>query len=81
MIILVVNAGSSSLKYQLIDMTDEEKESTLSDTGLDLPLESMQDELENLRKLESENEPKQDVDEALDDLMKTKKLELGDLDF
>ena len=41
----------------------------------------MQDELENLRKLESENEPKQDVDEALDDLMKTKKLELGDLDF
>lgn len=63
------------------EQTDEEKESTLSDTGLDLPLESMQDELENLRKLESENEPKQDVDEALDDLMKTKKLELGDLDF
>lgn len=27
------------------------------------------------------DEPKQDVDEALDDLMKTKKLELGDLDF
>ena len=28
-----------------------------------------------------EEAPKQDVDEALDDLMKTKKLELGDLDF
>lgn len=28
-----------------------------------------------------EDEPKQDVDEALDDLMKTKQLELGDLDF
>lgn len=28
-----------------------------------------------------DNEPKQDVDEALDDLMKTKQLELGDLDF
>lgn len=26
-------------------------------------------------------EPKQDIDEALDDLMKTKRLELGDLDF
>lgn len=28
-----------------------------------------------------DNEPKQDVDEALEDLMKTKQLELGDLDF
>ena len=28
-----------------------------------------------------DDEPKQDVDEALDDLMKTKQLELGDLDF
>ncbi len=27
------------------------------------------------------NEPKQDIDEALDDLMQTKKLELGDLDL
>ena len=32
-------------------------------------------------KQELREEPKQDVDEALDDLMKTKKLELGDLDF
>ena len=32
-------------------------------------------------KRQMKEEPKQDVDEALDDLMKTKKLELGDLDF
>jgi len=28
-----------------------------------------------------DNEPKQDIDEALDDLMRTKRLEFGDLDF
>ena len=32
-------------------------------------------------KRQMKEEPKQDVDDALDDLMKTKKLELGDLDF
>ena len=32
-------------------------------------------------KRQMREEPKQDVDDALDDLMKTKKLELGDLDF
>lgn len=32
-------------------------------------------------KRQMSEEPKQDVDDALDDLMKTKKLELGDLDF
>lgn len=35
----------------------------------------------NETKRELNNEPKQDIDEALDDLMKTKRLELGDLDF
>lgn len=35
----------------------------------------------NETKRQLNDEPKQDIDEALDDLMKTKKLELGDLDF
>ena len=35
----------------------------------------------NETKKQLNNEPKQDIDEALDDLMKTKRLELGDLDF
>ena len=35
----------------------------------------------NETKRQLNNEPKQDIDEALDDLMKTKRLELGDLDF
>lgn len=58
---------------------------------------ALEDELMNTSEIEKENtanlhilnetkrqlnsEPKQDIDEALDDLMKTKKLELGDLDF
>ena len=36
--------------------------------------------LEETRR-QMKEEPKQDIDDALDDLMKTKKLELGDLDF
>ena len=35
----------------------------------------------NETKKQLHDEPKQDIDEALDDLMKTKRLELGDLDF
>lgn len=58
---------------------------------------ALEDDLMNTSEIEKENtanlhilnetrrqlndEPKQDIDEALDDLMKTKKLELGDLDF
>lgn len=58
---------------------------------------ALEDDLMNTNEIEKENtanlhilnetrkqlheEPKQDIDEALDDLMKTKRLELGDLDF
>ena len=58
---------------------------------------ALEDDLMNTNEIEKQNtanlhiltetrkqlheEPKQDIDEALDDLMKTKRLELGDLDF
>lgn len=65
------NIQDESQEDDLLDMemSDIEKENT--------------DTLRILEKTKQElrEEPKQDVDEALDDLMKTKKLELGDLDF
>ena len=65
------NIQDESQEDDLLDMemSDIEKENT--------------DTLRILEKTKQElrEEPEQDVDEALDDLMKTKKLELGDLDF
>lgn len=58
-----------ALEDELLEENPIEKENTQNLNILD----------ETRRRLNEE--PKQDIDEALDDLMKTKKLELGDLDF
>lgn len=65
------------------NIQDESQEDNLLDMEMSDIEKENTDTLRILEKTKQElrDEPKQDVDEALDDLMKTKKLELGDLDF
>lgn len=57
------------------DLLDDMEESDIEKENTDT-LRILEETKRQMRE-----EPKQDVDDALDDLMKTKKLELGDLDF
>lgn len=57
------------------DLLDDMEESDIEKENTD-SLRILEETKRQMRE-----EPKQDVDDALDDLMKTKKLELGDLDF
>jgi len=69
------NSGSSNSEQNndVTDTNEDTKELTTKERIEEITKEI---ELPNI-----DDEPKQDIDEALDDLMKTKKLELGDLDI
>lgn len=78
------NSGNTTLNSTLENKNDVVEEESKADTNplestgeLDIPKENAELSLEDLEN----DEQKQDIDDALDDLMKTKKLELGDLDF